>query len=81
MVVAAVPDQLNALTAADKAQLDTAWHGSGLLQLTWQRAQHWATEAFQAVATTKQCRLGRRRIRIRWPVIWVARPMRRCRRG
>ena len=35
MVIAAIPDQLNALTAADKAQLDTSWKGSGLLALTY----------------------------------------------
>ena len=47
MVVAAVPDQLNALTAADKAQLDTAWHGSGLLaaHLCSERST-WADEGF-----------------------------------
>src|SRR5664279_3345404 len=51
MVVAAVPDQLNALTAADKAQLTAAWQKGGLLQLTWDRARHWSTNAFQAAAT------------------------------
>ncbi len=51
MVVAAVPDQLNALTADDKAKLTTAWQGGGLLDLTWQRANHWSSDAFQAVAT------------------------------
>jgi hypothetical protein len=45
MVVAAIPDQLNALTAADKKQLDTAWKGSGLLALTYQRGQRWAAKA------------------------------------
>ena len=53
MVVAAVPDQLNALTAADKAQLTTAWKGGGLLALTWQRAQYWVIRCVQAVASTK----------------------------
>ena len=52
MVIAAVPDQANALTPADKAQLDTSWHGSGLLQLTFNRAQTWATKAF---ADDRQC--------------------------
>jgi len=46
MVVAAVPDQLNALTPAEKGQLDTAWHASNLLQLTFNRSQIWAAKAF-----------------------------------
>jgi hypothetical protein len=53
MVVAAVPDQLNALTAADKAQLDMAWHQSGLLQLSFDRARKWSAKAFQAVASAQ----------------------------
>src|SRR5664279_5301892 len=56
MVVAAVPDQINALTPADRAQLDTAWHGGGLLQSTWNRASAWAQNAFQAVATSQPVR-------------------------
>ena len=46
MIVAAVPDQLNALTAADKTQLDTAWKAGGLLALTYQRVQEWSAKAF-----------------------------------
>ena len=75
MVVAAVPDQLNALTAADKAQLDHRMAGQ------WPAATHLAASAALVIAMhsrpsllTKRCLPGPGRIRTRWLVIWVERP-------
>ena len=82
MVVAAVPDQ------AQRAH--TSGQGPAGHRLARQRpaathlaaSAHWAGSAHSRPSRpTRPCLPGRRRIRIRWPVIWVARRMRRCRRG